>query len=171
MSKPIEIKGKRNIDKLFNTDESHTRKESIQNKVDDTWLEHNTQIQLMNKIYLGIEIDNINIIVKELKKKMNGYKAQDDKKMIYAKEKFITFDKLIQKLVESKLNCFYCRCPCYLIYDTVRQMNQWTLDRIDNECGHNNNNVVISCLKCNLERRNTNKDKFLFTKQLKIKKI
>ena len=91
--------------------------------------------------------------------------------MIYVKEKFITFDKLIQKLVESKLNCFYCRCSCYLIYDTVRQMNQWTLDRIDNECGHNNNNVVISCLKCNLERRNTNKDKFLFTKQLKIKKI
>ena len=90
---------------------------------------------------------------------------------MYVKEKFITFDKLVQKLVESKLTCLYCRHPCYLIYDKVRQMNQWTLDRIDNNCGHNNNNVVISCLKCNLERRNTNKDKFLFTKQLKIKKI
>ena len=69
MSKPIEIKGKRNIDKLFDTDESNIRKESIQNKVDDSWLDHDTQTQLINKIYLGIEIDNINIIVKELKKK------------------------------------------------------------------------------------------------------
>ncbi len=171
MSKPIEIKGKRNIDKLFNVDEPYIRKESIQDKVEVSWLEHNVQIQLINKLYLGIEINNINIIIKELKKKINGYKAQDDKKMIYTKEKFVTFDKLVQKLVESKLTCFYCRCPCYLIYDNVRQMNQWTLDRIDNEYGHNTNNVVMSCLKCNLERRNIDKNKFLFTKQLKIKKI
>tara|TARA_Y100000816_G_scaffold288773_1_gene273963 strand:- start:7880 stop:8395 length:516 start_codon:yes stop_codon:yes gene_type:complete len=171
MSKPIEIKGKRNIDKLFNIDKPDIRKDSIQNKVDDSWLEHHIQRQLINKLYLGIEMDDIYVIVKELNKKINGYKAQDEKKMMYVKEKFITFDKLVQKLVESKLTCLYCRHPCYLIYDKVRQMNQWTLDRIDNNCGHNNNNVVISCLKCNLERRNTNKDKFLFTKQLKIKKI
>jgi len=50
-------------------------------------------------------------------------------------------------------------------------MLQWTLDRIDNDMGHNNNNTVISCLGCNLQRRTTNQDKFLFTKQLKLKKI
>ena len=73
-------------------------------------------------------------------------------------------------MVESKMKCFYCTCNMYLIYENVRQMNQWTLDRIDNSIGHNKNNLVISCLECNLKRRNIDKDKFLFTKRLNIKK-
>ena len=89
---------------------------------------------------------------------------------MYSREEFIDYEVLIQKLVESKLNCFYCNNKCYLIYDKVRQQNQWTLDRINNDYGHNKNNLVISCLKCNLQRRNIDKDKFLFTKQMKIKK-
>ena len=58
-----------------------------------------------------------------------------------------------------------------LLYDDYRCDNQWTLDRIDNNIGHNTNNVVISCLKCNLERRNTNQDKYNFTKNMSIKKL
>ena len=77
---------------------------------------------------------------------------------------------MVQKLVESKLKCYYCKSEMTLIYEKVRQMNQWTLDRIDNSLGHNGDNVLISCLECNLKRRNTSKDKFLFTKQLNIKK-
>ena len=50
-------------------------------------------------------------------------------------------------------------------------MEQWSLDRIDNDIGHYKENVVISCLECNLKRRKTNADAFLFTKQLRIKKI
>ena len=49
-------------------------------------------------------------------------------------------------------------------------MEQWSLDRIDNSIPHTNDNVIISCLKCNLQRRCQNKDNFLFTKQLKIEK-
>ena len=52
----------------------------------------------------------------------------------------------------------------------MKQDNQWTLDRIDNYMGHNYNNVLISCLKCNLQRGNINKDKFLFTKEMVIHK-
>jgi hypothetical protein len=47
-------------------------------------------------------------------------------------------------------------------------MKQWTLDRIDNDIGHNKNNLVIACLECNLKRKRTNKDKFMFTKNMKI---
>ena len=57
-----------------------------------------------------------------------------------------------------------------LIYKEVRAKKQWTLDRIDNDIGHNNGNVIISCLECNLKRRRTNMDKFKFTKQLRIVK-
>ena len=42
---------------------------------------------------------------------------------------------------------------------------------IDNNINHSESNVIIACLKkCNLQRRCQNKDKFLFTKQLKIVK-
>jgi hypothetical protein len=47
-------------------------------------------------------------------------------------------------------------------------MKQWSLDRVDNNIGHNSGNVVISCLECNLKRRRTNKDAFMFTKNMVI---
>jgi hypothetical protein len=54
------------------------------------------------------------------------------------------------------------------LYKLVREMQQWTLDRIDNDRGHFLDNVEISCLECNLKRKKQNSDKFLFTKQIKI---
>jgi hypothetical protein len=47
-------------------------------------------------------------------------------------------------------------------------MKQWSLDRINNDIGHNSGNLVVACLECNLKRRRTNKDAFLFTKNLTI---
>lgn len=57
-----------------------------------------------------------------------------------------------------------------VLYKLVREEYQWTLDRIDNNIGHTRDNTIIACLKCNLQRRRTNKGAFLFTKQLKISK-
>ena len=51
-----------------------------------------------------------------------------------------------------------------------REMKQWSVDRIDNNKGHNSDNFHIACLKCNLTRRRQNDDKFLYTKQLHIVK-
>ena len=47
-------------------------------------------------------------------------------------------------------------------------MSQWTLDRIDNNLGHNVGNLVISCLNCNLKRRRINKNSFMMTKNMTI---
>jgi hypothetical protein len=57
-----------------------------------------------------------------------------------------------------------------LLYEFVREEKQWTVDRIDNDLGHNNDNFVLACLKCNLKRRRQNMKDFLFTKQLNIVK-
>jgi len=70
--------------------------------------------------------------------------------------------------LECKLCCHYCKDDMLILYENVREMKQWSLDRINNFLGHNVDNVVISCLKCNLNRRNLNSDKFLFTKQMTI---
>ena len=54
------------------------------------------------------------------------------------------------------------------MYENVRESKQWTLDRIDNNIGHNKDNVVICCLECNLKRGTIDDKKFKFTKQMRI---
>ena len=45
---------------------------------------------------------------------------------------------------------------------------QWTLDRLDNDQGHNRDNVVICCLECNLKKGTMDDEKFRFAKQMRI---
>ena len=96
---------------------------------------------------------------------------QDKKNNKYIEDKFITYDELLEQLVISKMKCYYCRLPMRLIYTIHRDPTQWTIDRLDNRLGHNSKNIVIACLKCNLERRTRDDKKFLMGKQMKIKKI
>ena len=76
----------------------------------------------------------------------------------------------MQKLIECELKCYYCKSEMKVLYDISRQMTQWSVDRIDNDKGHNNDNFYIACLDCNLKRRRRSDDKFLFTKQMKLVK-
>jgi hypothetical protein len=138
-------------------------------------ISYDNQISLIKNIKdkTLLENDNLtNIIIenciKDIKTKCSSYKQQDTIKEILNKDLFIGYDNIINLLDESKLMCNYCKENVYIIYDVVRDSKQWTLDRINNDEGHNKNNVVISCLECNLKRRRTNKDAFMFTKNLKI---
>ena len=132
---------------------------------------YKNQIRLINRIYLENNeiIEYKKELIREIEKKISSYKAQDINKKKYL-ENNITVEETLEKLVESKLYCYYCKCKLKIFYDIVRDSQQWTLDRIDNNLPHQNDNVIISCLKCNLQRRKIDKDKFLFTKQLKIVK-
>ena len=129
------------------------------------------QNTMLYQLYLDNPFNEKELLVKQLTKKLQGYKQQDSKHNIYSKYHFISMNTTIQRLVECKLSCFYCNTKLMLFYKECKQLNQWTLDRIDNSMGHNSNNVVISCLECNLKRRNTDLNKFLYSKQLSIKKI
>ena len=102
-----------------------------------------------------------------MQKKLNSYKRQDIKKN-KNENGLISYEELLEKLVISKLRCYYCKKEALLLYENNREQKQWTLDRLDNSCGHTKDNVVISCLKCNLERRCLNDEKFLFTKQMRL---
>jgi hypothetical protein len=103
-------------------------------------------------------------------KKLRGYKSQDEKWNIYSDYHFITQERVLEMLNECKYTCYYCQCTLKQEY-TARDPQQWTLDRMDNTMGHNKDNVLISCLSCNLKRRNRSVKKFLFTKQLVIQKL
>ena len=73
-------------------------------------------------------------------------------------------------MIECKLKCYYCQLEMNVLYDISREASQWTVDRINNDLGHNKDNVLIACLECNLKRRNKSKSAFLFTKNLVISK-
>ena len=52
----------------------------------------------------------------------------------------------------------------------MREEKQWSVERIDNNFGHNKENVTIACLECNLRRKTMYHERFKFTKQLTIVK-
>jgi len=148
-------------------------KEKIQRKSVKHWdykdflLDKNNHIRIINQLFLGQPFNGDNTTKQELRNKINSYKQQDIKKGKNLNG-LISYDELLEKIVISKLKCYYCRKNMLLLYENNREGEQWTLDRVDNNCGHNKENVVIACLKCNLERRCINNDKFLFTKQMRL---
>ena len=146
--------------------------------IDDFELSYETQINILNYIFLHLseDISNnvsnkyINIFINNLKNKISGYKQQDILKKKLDLNNFINFENIIFLLYESQLKCCYCHKEIYILYKQVREMSQWTLDRIDNNIGHNVGNLVISCLKCNLKRRRINKNSFMMTKNMTVKR-
>lgn len=111
------------------------------------------------------------LLNRELNAKMNGYKQQDVKKKLFDNDKFIKIEDIRQKLIDETLTCVFCNKQVKLLYEKVRDEMQWTLDRIDNDLGHTNENTRIACLKCNLKRRRTDYEKFYWTKNLSISKL
>ena len=103
-------------------------------------------------------------------KKLSGYKQQDKKNEIFSDYHFVTAQQVTDLLVSCDYTCHYCTQKVKMEY-TTREGSQWTLDRIDNLMGHNHGNVLISCLTCNLQRRNRDVKKFVSTKQLVVKKV
>ena len=144
--------------------------------LNDDELSHKMQNDYLKDIFL--KNDNINDstsdnkyilqLINHIKTKIGGYKHQDIIKKKLNVEKFVIFEEVIRLLHDSELTCHYCNENIYILYERVREMKQWSLDRINNDIGHNNGNLVVACLECNLKRRRTNKDAFMFTKNLVI---
>jgi hypothetical protein len=113
--------------------------------------------------------DKINVFVKKnILQKICSYRSQDVIKNKYNYEKFITYNEIIHKLRECNLKCFYCDKVVYILYENVREPMQWSLERIDNSYGHNNDNTEIACLNCNLRRRTMYHERYRMTKKMII---
>ena len=110
-------------------------------------------------------------LLNALKIKHAGYKSQDIAKSLFDEEKFVRFEDIVSSLVQSELQCFYCRKSVKLFYEYVRDPLQWSLERIDNKYGHNTDNVEIACLECNLRRKTMYHERYLYTKQVVVQKI
>ena len=108
---------------------------------------------------------------KGISKKLAGYKQQDKKNEIYGAAFFVTVPEVVAMFETVQGKCVYCTVPMKTEY-VAKDKQQWTLDRMDNRMGHNRGNVVLSCLDCNLKRRNVcTSEKYRFTKQLSIVRV
>jgi hypothetical protein len=108
------------------------------------------------------------IIIQQMKKKIHSYRAQDILKGKFNSTNFIDIETILGLLHACKNQCYYCKNEVNVLYENVREPRQWSLDRIENEEGHNRKNVLIACLSCNLHRKLMYTERYAFTKQLNI---
>jgi len=124
------------------------------------------QLLCLHKLLNGVVFDEKKYFIQALKNKLDSYKQQDKKKTYDAYDNFITLENVIEKLVAYNMRCYYCNSKTLILFKNVRTNYQWTLDRLNNYDEHSDANTIICCLKCNLQRRRKNSEKFKFTKQL-----
>ena len=178
--KKIIISGTNNrykMKQLINTHklekETKKRVQSEKWNFSEVHFEYANQIKMVNEILNNnfINYDDVSkIAIQEINKKIYGYKQQDNLKKHYDDKKFLTYESVIRKMIECELKCRYCQNEMNVLYDVSREMRQWSVDRVDNDLGHNVDNYHLACLECNLKRRRRTDEKFLFTKQLNIVK-
>jgi len=162
--------------KISCTKEKKMRVETKTWGLNENELSHDTQLSIVTNMLVekNEKTENndtdkyINMVIGHIKKKISGYKQQDISKKKINLQEFVSLQDVLILLKECKLTCHYCSDKIYILYEQVRENKQWSLDRINNDIGHNRENLVVSCLECNLKRRRTNKDAFMFTKNLVI---
>ena len=191
--KKIEIQGKRNQDKMKQMDEPDAVIERKMPKnrpvLPDGFYETDQSLGLdvlkahiANKsigTILGnpdiVGIANTDVvlsyILREIDTKRKAYIYQDKHHEIYDPRYSITTERIVELLVSSELLCYYCREICQVMYKESMCRQQWTLDRIDNNYGHNDTNVVIACLDCNLKRGTMDSERFRQGKQFTFRKV
>ena len=179
--KKINISGTNNkykMKQLINNN-NNLEKETKKRVQSEKWtfqeehFEYSNQIKMTNDILKNAYkfYDDVSkIAIQEINRKITSYKQQDTLKKRYDEDKFLTFESVINKMVECELKCRYCQNEMNVLYDVSREMRQWSVDRVDNDLGHNIDNYHLACLECNLKRRRRTDEKFLFTKQLNIVK-
>ena len=162
-----------NFSKIGCSKEHVKRIEAATWGVNDELLTSVCQLDIITKMLNNKteQAENDCIIRRHIREKISSYKYQDTIKNIYIPSLFVNTDDILKILVEGSLCCYFCHTKVVVLYENVRECTQWTLDRVNNDAGHNRDNVILACLKCNLSRRRTGKDAFFINKNLTITKL
>lgn len=105
-----------------------------------------------------------------IRTKLGGYRRQDVAKERYDPANFVRLEHIRALVSRTEGQCYYCGCSLLFVYEHVRDPCQWSLDRINNSRGHTEDNVVLSCLSCNLRRGVMNASRFLSGTKMQFSK-
>jgi hypothetical protein len=116
--------------------------------------------------------DGLRKIKQEFSNKISTYKSADSKRdfPLYTKDDELVWDDIATLIIAGKGKCFYCHSNYIVCYQNVLEPLQWSVDRIDNLKAHIKGNIVISCLRCNLKRRQRGHKEFYDTSNLILSK-
>lgn len=171
--KAISIDGKSHQHKIFNKYGTYERNDiDVINQMPPWVSDRSFQFELIDSIINDYDVvdwpsmveqcltcEQAQWIVNEIKDKVNSYGRQDALKMRNTEREFdmnrnpITLNDACLLLKKEEYRCHYCRELLYIIHRNTREPLQWSLDRIDNTRGHDVDNLVVSCYKCNVNRR------------------
>ena len=194
--KKVEIHGKRNQDKMKQMDDPNAMIERKiqpkQSKVipEELYMSDQSLILDILKRYVldlstgtggmkyAVDVTSpppidpvLSMILREIDGKRKAYIYQDKQHNIYDPRYTIRTNCVVELLTNAELLCHYCREICQVMYKESMCRRQWTLDRIDNNYGHNDKNVVIACLDCNLKRGTMDSERFRMGKQFTFRKL
>jgi hypothetical protein len=159
--------------------ESTIPKEKVKRQITTTakWNFNHEELAYENQLAILVDIkkglltrEHCILVFRQIHAKVYGYRAQDIEKGLLDESQLVDENYIVDLLIKCENNCYYCRKKVDILYEIVRQSNQWTLDRIDNKYGHNKGNVEIACLSCNIRRKTMYHERYVFTKQLVITK-
>ena len=105
------------------------------------------QLELIKEVYsnhLKSFDTESKLIVQQIERKISSYKQQDNDKKLLNLEKFINLKHIVDSLIKCELKCYYCNNEMSVLYEVVREHKQWTVDRIDNDLGHNCDNYILA---------------------------
>lgn len=163
----IEIKGKKNTDALLGRP---VRRSALQGYDNLSVFTEAYQISCANRLFMGEDFPERTLVEREVSRKITGYKAQDRKNEVWDPRNFVAIEDVTELLVASRLKCFYCLRFTPLVFEEPNHPTQWTLDRIDNNQGHNRANVKIACLACNVKRGNSDSTRFKESRIVRVNK-
>ena len=81
------------------------------------------------------------------KQRLKNYSYHDGDSNRYDETKFIQMSEVEYLFKKQSSRCFHC-------WESLTA-ESWTLDRINNNYGHNTGNCLLSCLRCNTQRGDT----------------
>lgn len=83
--------------------------------------------------------------------KIQSSKSEDKKYNRYDPIDYIDKDFIFEQRDKQNNKCDYCRCD--MTTHRKGEKSCLTVERIDNDLGHNKSNCVLACFECNVKRR------------------
>lgn len=93
-------------------------------------------------------------VLMEFRSKQRGYQEQD-RKRDWNPDDVLTESEIAERMLVQKQRCWHCNTRIHVLYRDRYDPLQWSIDRLDNQKGHTRDNVVVSCMRCNLRRGRT----------------